>query len=166
MTPPTATAAAPQVERRAAARPAPSRPAAAPARRPPLQVVDREPRRRPRRRRVAPVLSLALVVGSLMAVVVGHALLDQGQVRLATAQGSLAAAQLADHQATLKVSEGETPQRIVGEAIGQLHMVRPSQTVQLPYVPLDKPLPTPSVAQAPPAGTTAASGTSATVPGR
>ena len=58
----------------------------------------------------------------------------------------------------------ETPARIVAEATGPLHMVQPSQTVQLPHVPLDKPLPTPTVAAAPAGPSTAAGATASTAP--
>jgi hypothetical protein len=145
VTPPPA-ASATATRRRPATAPAP-RPA---ERRPPLQVVDDQPRRRRvRRRRPARALSIALVVGTLMAIVVGHAVLAQGQVRLTAAQTSLAAAQSTDRQQTLKVAQLEAPARIVGEATGGLHMVQSQETTQLPHVPLDKPLPTPHVGPAP-----------------
>jgi hypothetical protein len=124
---------------------------------------------------VVPILSTALVVGSLLAVVIGHAMLAEGQVRLSAVQSSLSAAQAANRQETLAVAELETPARIVGEAKEQLHMVQPSHVDQLPYVPLSTPRPTPTVSPAPTAATAAASsssitsnsspGTSATVSG-
>jgi hypothetical protein len=155
--PPSASATATRRRPVAATAPARSAAATAPARRPvapdvspALQVVDAQPRRRRvRRRRLVPALSMALVVGSLMAAVVGHAVLAQGQVRLTAAQTSLAAAQAGDRQATLKVARLEAPARIAGEASQGLHMEQSAQIAQLPYVPLDKPLPTPDVRPAP-----------------
>lgn len=148
MTPPPA-ASATATRRRPAAATAAPRPVAAPERRPPLQIVHDQPRRRRvRRRRLVPALSIALVVGSLMAAVVGHAVLAQGQLRLASARASLAAAQAGDRQETLTAAQLEAPARIVGEATQGLHMEQSAQTVQLPYVPLDKPLPTPDVSPA------------------
>lgn len=154
---------APTVPARATAATAPARRAEAPGTGRALQVVDERPRRRrARRRRLAPALSIALVVGSLMAAVVGHAVLAQGQVRLTAAQSALATAQSTDRQATLKVAQLEAPALIVGEATQGLHMVQSAQITQLPYVPLDKPLATPDVRPAA-QGTSAATG-SATPP--
>jgi hypothetical protein len=94
------------------------------------------------------ILAVSLVVGTLLAVVVAQAILANGQVKLAglQRQGELAVAQL------------ETPSRIVGSASAQLHMVRPAQVTELPYVSLSVPLPTPKVTPgpvAPPAATPA-----------
>ena len=61
-------------------------------RRPPLRVLHREPRRsaRPGHSRRAHVwLAVVLVVGSLLAVVVGDTLVAQGQVRLADIQQAI-----------------------------------------------------------------------------
>ena len=116
-----------------------------------------------------------MVVAALLAVVVGQALLANGQVRLSTLQHELTLEQSAHRQAELAVSQLETPPRIVAAAQGQLHMVRPASVVELPYVSLSVPLPTPKVTPAPapppppttssagagaPAGTGAASTTS------
>jgi len=131
------------------------RPAEAPPRRPPLRVVGDEPQRgHARRRRAALLLSAALVVGSLLSVVVGHAVLAEGQVRLTAAEAAVATAQATEHQETLTLATLESPSRIVAEAKVQLHMVPAGQIVQLPHVPLATPLPTPTVAPAPatPAG--------------
>jgi len=131
----------------------PAHPAEAPTR-PPLRVVEHEPRRhgRPghsRRRRVAPILSIVLVVGSLLTAVVGHAMLAEGQIRLSSVQSAVSAAETVNRQETLSVAELETPSRIVGEAKQQLGMVSPGQVDQLPTVPLGTPLPTPTVGPAP-----------------
>ncbi len=105
-----------------------------------------------------------MVVAALLAVVVGQALLANGQVRLSTLQAELALEQSAHRQSELAVAELETPPRIVAAALGQLHMVRPANVVELPYVSLSVPVPTPKVtpAPAPVAATPATSATSAT----
>ena len=113
--------------------------------------------------------SVAIVVAALLAVVVGQAILANGQVRLATLQHQLTMEQSAHRQAELAVSQLETPSRIVSAASGQLHMVRPASVVELPYVSLSVPLPTPKVTPAPatpppttsPAGAGAPAGTGA-----
>lgn len=132
-----------------------SRPAEAPAHRPLLEVVRDDPRHRPGRRRgAAAILSAGLVVGSLLLVVAGHAVLAEGQVRLSAEQSAVAAAQQEYGQEVLSLATLESPSRIVGEAKQDLHMVAAGQIVQLPHVPLGTPLPTPTVSSAPvaPAG--------------
>jgi hypothetical protein len=98
----------------------------------------------------------------LLAVVVGQALLAKGQVKLSTLQHELALQQSAHRQSELAVAQLETPTRIVAAALGQLHMVRPANIVELPYVSLAVPLPTPKVtpAPAPPPTTTPPAATS------
>ena len=111
------------------------------------------------------VVSASLVLGSLLAVVVGQALLANGQVRLSAQQNQLTLEQSSHRQAELAVSELETPSRIVAAASAQLHMVRPAQVTELPYVSLTTPLPTPKVTPGPvpvTAPTTAAGGTAQT----
>lgn len=125
-------------------------PLGAPAR-PPLKVVGAGPRRRRSRRRLAPLVSLALLVASLLSVVVGHALLAQGQVRLSAAQAALRAAQAEHRQEALAVAQLETPSRIAREASGTLQMVAPGQVHQLPHVPLNVPLGAPKVSGTAPA---------------
>ena len=120
------------------------------------------------------MISVAMVVAALLAVVVGQALLANGQVRLSTLQHRLTMEQSAHRQAELAVSQLETPSRIVAAASGQLHMVRPAGVVELPYVSLSVPLPTPKVTPAPapapppptpsPAGAGAPSGTGSASP--
>ena len=74
----------------------------------------------------------------------------------------LALEQSAHRQSELAVAELETPSRIVAAATGQLHMVRPANVIELPYVSLSVPLPTPKVTPAPapppPTATTASCG--------
>jgi hypothetical protein len=123
-------------------------------RRAPLRVVPTtRPSRRPRR--LMAYLPVGLILASLLAVVIGHAVLANGQIRLAGIEQKLSAEQGVHRQQELVVSELETPSRIVGAATGQLHMVHPSQVIQLPYVALTTPIATPRVtpAPAPPAST-------------
>jgi hypothetical protein len=139
-------------------------------RREPLRVVPTRSRRGIRGGRAGvdrgkwlTVMSVAMVVAALLAVVVGQAILANGQVRLAALQHQLTMEQSAHRQAELAVSQLETPSRIVAAASGQLHMVRPASVVELPYVSLSVPLPTPKVtpAPAPPPPTTSAAGAGA-----
>ena len=97
-----------------------------------------------------------MVVAALLVVVVGQAMLANGQVRMAGIDQQLLLEQGVHRQAELAVSQLETPSRIVSSASGQLHMVRPSHVTQLPYVSPTTPLPTPKLTPAPgaPATTT------------
>ncbi len=124
-------------------------------RRHPLRLVERAPRRR---RRVARKLAGATVVVSLVGVVVGHAVLAEEQVRLSIAESQLTAEQSVHRQDVLALAQRETPGRVVSQAAA-LHMVTPGGIIQLPYVPLDSPLATPTVAPAPAGSTVSASAT-------
>ncbi len=104
-------------------------------------------------------MSLAMIGVSLLSVVVGHALLAQGQVRLSAVQSALAAEQSTHRQAVIAAAKLETPSRVVAKA-HQQGMVPPAQTNQLPRVSLTTPLPTPTVA--PSTTTTTPSSTSVT----
>jgi hypothetical protein len=110
------------------------------------------------------IISVSLVVAALLAVVVAQAFLANGQVRLSALQHQLSLEQSAHRQAELSVSELETPARIVGAATSQLHMVRPANVVELPYVSLQTPLPTPKVTPAPAAPAAAPAPASAPAP--
>jgi hypothetical protein len=90
-----------------------------------------------------------MIVGALLAVVIGQAVLANGQVRLSSLQQKLALEQSAHRQAELAVSQLETPSRIVSAASVQLHLVRPAQVVELPYVSLSTPIPPPKVTPGP-----------------
>jgi hypothetical protein len=133
----------------------------------PLRVVRHEQQRRgarPQRRdrsRLMTSLSIGLVVAALLAVVVGQAMLANGQIRLAGVQHQLALEQSVHRQNEAAVSTLEQPYRIVSTATNSLHMVH-AQPLQLPYVSLATPLPAPKVTPppAPPASTTS----STTVP--
>lgn len=109
-------------------------------RRTPLRVVTRPSRgHRGRRRPVALVLSVVLVTASMLAVVLGHALLAEGQVRLSKAQAALSAEQAKNRQEQLATARLEMPSRIVGQAEVRLHMVQPQQITQIPYTPPGQP---------------------------
>jgi len=113
------------------------------------------------------VAAVSLVICALLAVVVGQAILANGQVRLSSLQHQLSLELAAHRQGELSVAQLETPARIVGAATGQLGMVHDDVT-ELPYVPLTVPIATPKVTPAPappppPATTTpATTGTSTT----
>jgi hypothetical protein len=115
--------------------------------------------RRAGRSRLLTLISVAMVVGALLIVVVGHAMLAGGQVRMATIEHGLALEQSVHHQLELEVAQGETPDRIVSAAEGN-GMVHPTSVIELPYVSLTTPLPTPKVTPAPAAAPT----TSTTTP--
>jgi hypothetical protein len=105
-----------------------------------------------------------MVVAALLAVVVGQAILANGQVRLASLQHQLTMEQSAHRQAELAVAQLETPSRIVSAAQGQLGMIHHGSVIQLPYVSLSVPLPTPKVTPAPappPTPTTSSAGAGA-----
>jgi hypothetical protein len=103
-----------------------------------------------------------MVVAALLAVVVGQALLANGQVKMAALQHQLTLEQSSHRQAELAVAQLETPSRIVAAAQGQLHMVA-AGPIELPYVSLSVPLPTPKVTPAPaaPPPTTTSAGAGA-----
>jgi len=101
---------------------------------------------------VAETLSVIAVLASLLAVVIGHAMLAQDQVRISSAQAALSAEQNLHRQEVLSVARLETPSRISAEAQNQFHLA-PDHVSQLPSVPLSTPLATPKVAAAPVAST-------------
>lgn len=115
----------------------------APDRRPPLEVVQQ--RRRRVRRRIAPILAGAIVSVSLFAVVIGHAELTEGQVRLSAAQQAVTAAENAHRQDVLALANLENPERILKVAEQTLHMSPPAGQRQVAHVPLGAALPAPSV---------------------
>ena len=123
------------------------------AKRPALRVLDARPHHRGRLLRV---LSVSLVVGSLLAVVVGHSILAQGQVRLTSAQAAMSSEQAIHRQLLATVAEAENPAQIIAEA-KKLNLVQPGQVKQLPAVPLDIP-----IGQAAAAATTGSSSAPAT----
>ena len=131
-----------------------------PSKRPPLHVV---PRRRPdgARSRFVTYLPAIMVVLALLVVVVGQAVLANGQVRMTGLEQQLQAAQARHSEQVESVSKLETPARIVGDATSGGKMTRPSHVTQLPYVPLTTPIATPTVTPAP--GSTATTTTAPAV---
>jgi hypothetical protein len=117
-------------------------------RRPPLRVFEPTPRRRPAIRRVRRStmwLSAVLVVGSLLAVVVGDAMVSDGQVRLSTIQGQLATATATQKGDQVAVARKAAPPVVV--ALAKQQGMVPAATVSyLPQVPLNVPLPVPQTA--------------------
>ena len=99
------------------------------------------------------IVALALVVGSLLAVVIGQAVLANDQVQISALQHELSLEQSTHRQAELQVANLETPRRIVGDAT-KAGMVHPAQVIELPYVPLNVPIATPNVTAAPAPTTT------------
>jgi cell division protein FtsL len=141
---PPGTATARQV---AAARPGrqPGREAA----RPPLRVVPKKGQGAAQGR-LATYLAVALVVVALLVVVVGQAMLANGQVRLTAVEQKLVAEQATHRQIELQVANLQQPSRIVGEATGTaMHMVISGIPVQLQHVSLTTPLATPKVTPVP-----------------
>jgi len=106
------------------------------------------------RGRLLNIVAVGLVLSALLAVVVAQAMLANGQVKLSALQHELSLEQSTHRQAELSVSQLETPSRIVAAATGDLHMVRPANVIQLPYVSLSVPLPAPKVTAAPAPTTT------------
>ena len=142
--PPPASATATARRANAAPQPRPS------TRRPPLRVFEPEPRRAVRRgpsRRAHVWLSVALVVGSLLVVVVGDALVAQGQVRLSDVQRRIAVAEAVQKSMQSDVAQLAAPDRVVAQGIA-LGLTAPSQVIDLPQVPLGVPLPAPQTAPA------------------
>lgn len=115
----------------------------------PLEVVG--PRgRRVRKRSLAPLLSGGVVSLSLLLVVIGHAELVQGQVRLTHVQSEITSARLLHQREGVTLATLENPARILRVAEDTLHMAPPAQVQQLAHVPLGVALPGPHVT--PPAG--------------
>ncbi|MBV8463048.1 MAG: hypothetical protein JO368_07130 [Acidimicrobiales bacterium] len=140
------TPSSPATARRGEAR-APRRTAPEAASRPTLRVLERKRRqRRPRRRLARPELLVAgsLVVGSLLAVVVGDAVVAQGQIRMTHTQQAIAAATATEKAEQVAVAEQAAPPVVVRGA-ERLGLVAPASIVDLPTVPLNVPLPAPIV---------------------
>jgi hypothetical protein len=96
-------------------------------------------------------ISGLLIVGSLLAVVVGDSLVTQGPVRLSTTEGALAAAVAKQKTLQIAVAMKAAPPVVVSQAKKQ-GLVAASQVVYLPQVPLNVPLPPPRIVPSP-AGT-------------
>ncbi len=100
-------------------------------------------------------LAAILVVGSLVSVVVGDDLVAQTQLRLAAVQQQVAAATTTEHQLQVSVALLGAPEVVISTAEHKLHLTPASQVVDVPEVPLDKPLPAPQTAPLPGSGTQA-----------
>jgi type II secretory pathway pseudopilin PulG len=105
-----------------------------------------------------------LVVGSLLAVVVGDALITQGQVRLSATQHQMTAAIATQKALQVAVAEKAAPPVVVKQAKSQ-GLVAPSQVVYLPRVKLNVPLPVPQTVPAPATAALPASTTPSASPG-
>jgi len=129
----TTRSAVPQRAARPQSRVTPQRAARPQSRVTPLRVVKH-------RRRISPkMLATSIVIVSMLVIVVGHALLAEGQVRLGKLQSEATSIQATNRATVLTVSNLETPERIA-RAAGSLHLVQPSAVIQLPSVPLSVPL--------------------------
>lgn len=151
---------APATARRATSAPQP-RPS---TRRPPLRVFQPEPRKSARRglsRRGHVWLAVTLVVGSLLVVVVGDAMVAQGQIRLSSVQSQINAQLITAKGAQSVVAEQAAPDRIVAQAINQ-GLVAPPTVDDLAAVPLNVPLPVPDTSPLPVAAKPATTATTAT----
>ncbi len=114
--------------------------------RPSIRLFEPSPRRRRRTRRLARPELLAggvIVVGSLLAVVVGDAVVAQGQIRLTQTQQAITSATATEKAAQVAVAGMASPPVVVRTA-EQLGLVAPTSIVDLPAVPLNVPLPAPS----------------------
>jgi hypothetical protein len=85
-------------------------------------------------------MAVALLCASLLSIVVGHALLAQGQLRMGHVSTELTKAKAINRSIVLGVAKGETPARISEEA-GAYHLVAPTTILQLPSVSLNQALP-------------------------
>jgi hypothetical protein len=116
--------------------------------RPTLRVVSARRTGTARYRRLFTAVAASMVVLSLLAVVLGQAMLANGQVRLTAVEQKLAAAQGLHRQKELQVAGLETPSRVISVALSSLHLVHPDGVEQLPYVPLTTPIATPTITPA------------------
>jgi hypothetical protein len=90
---------------------------------------------------------VVLVVASLLLVVVGDALVAQDQVRLASVQMQIGADQVRQKAMQTAVAELAAPDRVVAQALAS-GLISPPTVGDLPYVPLDVPLPVPQTGAA------------------
>ena len=100
-------------------------------------------------RRFNPVgVAVGLVVASLLAVVVGNMVLASGSLTLDHAQTTLGYAEQAYEAQLAAVTHMESPAVVAQSALG-LHLVQPSETLQLPSVSLVRRLGPPVFSGAP-----------------
>jgi hypothetical protein len=100
------------------------------------------------------------VVASLLVVVIGDAMVAQGQVRISHIQMAIAADQASQKSTQVEVAELAAPDRVVAQGIADGQVANGSVT-NLPQVPLDVPLPAPQTA---PSAAAAISSTTDTTP--
>jgi len=93
-------------------------------------------------------LAVALIAGSLLAVVVGDALVAQGQVRLASIQMKISAAEATQKAMRVEVAQLAAPNRIVVVATAN-GLTPPAKIIDVPQVPLDVALPGQQASAAP-----------------
>ena len=86
-------------------------------------------------------------MGSLLAVVVGDAVVAQGQIRLTQTQQAITAATATEKSEQVAVAGMAAPPVVVRAAEG-FGLVAPTSVVDLPTVPLNTPLPVPTTASA------------------
>jgi hypothetical protein len=144
MAPPGAPSTARSAPTRAGRRPL-GQPAPAERSRPSIRLFQPAPRRRRRARRLArPELWAGgvLVVGSLLAVVVGDSVVAQGQIQLTQTQQAINSATATEKTAQVAVAGMASPPVVV-RAAERLGLVAPTSIVDLPAVPLNVPLPAP-----------------------
>ncbi|HET6834595.1 MAG TPA: hypothetical protein VFH30_12050 [Acidimicrobiales bacterium] len=117
---------------------------------------DRHLRVVPPNRRARPAIRLSprtgvvltvLLFAALFGVAVSHALLIEGQAKVDDLDQQVAAEQARYEELRRDVAELESPQRILGEATGELGMVPAGDPV---WLSPDEPAPTDDVADDPP----------------
>jgi hypothetical protein len=91
-------------------------------------------------------VSIALVAGSLFAVVTGDDLVTQGQIRLSGIQSQIASATATEKSEQVAVAQLAAPTRVVRMAETEDRLVTTPSVIDLPEVPLDVPLPAPQTA--------------------
>jgi len=104
-------------------------------------------------------MSVSIVVASLLFVVIGDSLVAEGQVSMANTQMAIAAAQAKQKSMQVEVAELAAPDRLVAKAMAD-GAVAPASIDDLPYTPLNVPLPAPRTVPAGSAATNPATDTS------
>jgi cell division protein FtsL len=102
-----------------------------------LEVLDRRHlRARAERRQVRVLVTLSglVLVGALVIVAAGHALLASDQVRVDSINSAVASALAKEQNLQLERAELESPSRVLAIAKTELKMVTPSSVVYLPPV--------------------------------
>jgi cell division protein FtsL len=112
-----------------------------------LRVVPPNPRPRLRLSPRAGVVLTVLLFAALFCVAVSHALLIEGQIKVDDLDQQVAAEQARYEELRRDVAELESPQRILGEATGELGMVPAGDPV---WLSPDEPAPTGGLSDDPP----------------